>query len=106
MTSKKILEIACFNLESALIAQAAGADRIELCENYDVGGNSPSVKNITTARERITIPLHVIIRPRPEDFGDPFLLSPAMQIHWHGWNRVRRPYKRKGNRYYSLHPVD
>lgn len=82
MTSKKILEIACFNLESALIAQAAGADRIELCENYDVGGNSPSVKNITTARERITIPLHVIIRPRPEDFGDPFLLSPAHDFNY------------------------
>lgn len=27
----KKIEIACFNLDSALIAQKAGADRVELC---------------------------------------------------------------------------
>ena len=37
-----VLEIACFNLESCLIAQQAGAIRIELCSDYQVGGITPS----------------------------------------------------------------
>ena len=64
----KILEIACFDLESALIAQAAGTDRIELCVNYSVGGLTPSNELITEARKKIHIPMHVIIRPRAGDF--------------------------------------
>jgi copper homeostasis protein len=88
MASAK-LEIACFNIESAVIAQNAGADRIELCENYEAGGYSPSVQNIQQAREKIKIPLHVMIRPRPNDFDHPFVLSapdafnyPEMEIQW------------------------
>ncbi len=61
---KRILEIACFNIESAIIAQAAGADRIELCEDYLSGGLTPSEKLILDSRKKINIPIHVIIRPR------------------------------------------
>jgi len=68
MITGKILEIACFSLESALLAQAAGADRIELCESYESGGITPSYQLIKEAREKIKIPLHVIIRPRGGDF--------------------------------------
>jgi copper homeostasis protein len=64
----KLLEIACFNLHSALIAQASGADRIELCEDYEAGGLTPSHANIKEARKQIHIPLHVIIRPHKENF--------------------------------------
>lgn len=63
-----LLEIACFNLNAALIAQDAGADRIELCQNYKAGGITPSLKVLKEARKRITIPLYVIIRPRAGDF--------------------------------------
>lgn len=64
----KILEIACFDLVSAELAAAAGADRIELCENYVKGGLTPLNEIILSARERIKIPLHVMIRPRGGDF--------------------------------------
>jgi copper homeostasis protein len=59
-----LLEIACFNLESALIAQRAGADRIELCEDYSCGGVTPSFETIIEARKKISIPLFVMIHPR------------------------------------------
>jgi copper homeostasis protein len=59
-----LLEIACFNLESALIAQRAGADRIELCEDYSCGGITPSFETIIDARKKISIPVFVMIHPR------------------------------------------
>lgn len=65
---KKILEIACFNLSSALIAQEAGANRIELCENYHEGGITPVDELINEARKKIKIELYVIIRPRAGNF--------------------------------------
>jgi copper homeostasis protein len=65
---EKILEIACFNLESALIAQSSGADRIELCEDYEQGGITPSEDLVIEVRNRIKIPIHVIVRPRGGDF--------------------------------------
>ena len=37
------LEIACFNLNSALIAQENGVDRIELCDGFEVGGTTPNI---------------------------------------------------------------
>lgn len=64
----KILEIAAFNIQSALTAQAAGADRIELCDNYSDGGTTPSYGILKTAIEKISIPVFPIIRPRGGDF--------------------------------------
>ncbi len=61
-------EIACFNLESCLIAQKAGAHRIELCENYKAGGITPSENLIIDARKNLQIPLFVMIRPRGGNF--------------------------------------
>lgn len=62
------LEIACFNLASALIAEKAGADRIELCENIKVGGITPHYKLLDEARAKICIPIFVMIRPRAGNF--------------------------------------
>lgn len=64
----KQLEIACFNLESALIAQKAGADRVELCGDMSVGGTTPSIEIIQQARENLNIDLYVMIRPRGGNF--------------------------------------
>ncbi|WP_417939690.1 copper homeostasis protein CutC [Flavobacterium sp. RS13.1] len=65
---KSQLEIACFNYESALIAQDNGADRIELCENMKFGGTTPNYILTVKVREKLSIKMHVIIRPRGGDF--------------------------------------
>jgi copper homeostasis protein len=65
---KDELEIACFNIESALIAQASGADRVELCANMKQGGTTPDFKTVEAAKEQLSIKLNVMIRPRGGDF--------------------------------------
>ena len=62
------LEICVDNIESAIAAQNAGADRIELCNNLPEGGTTPGSGTICSARNNLTIGLHVIIRPRGGDF--------------------------------------
>jgi copper homeostasis protein len=65
---KAQLEIACFNLESAVIAQENGADRVELCANRTAGGTTPDLELTKTVRDKVTIDLNVMIRPRGGDF--------------------------------------
>ncbi len=62
------LEVIGFNIESCLLAQAAGANRIELCDNPGEGGTTPSFGFIKAAREKLQIDLYPIIRPRGGDF--------------------------------------
>ncbi len=62
------LEVAANSLASALAAQAGGADRVELCENLGEGGCTPSYGSLAMTRERLRIPLYVLIRPRAGDF--------------------------------------
>ncbi len=62
------LEIAVFNVGSALLAAQAGADRLELCENPEEGGTTPSYGTLKTVKEKINIPVFPIIRPRGGDF--------------------------------------
>jgi len=62
------IEIACFNPESAVIAFENGADRIELCDGLSEGGTTPGVEVTQELREKINIPIFVMIRPRGGDF--------------------------------------
>ncbi len=62
------LEIIGFNIESCIAAQRAGANRIELCDNWYEGGTTPSYAFIKAAREKLSIELYVMIRPRGGDF--------------------------------------
>jgi copper homeostasis protein len=64
----KLLEICCFNLPSALLAQKMGAQRIELCADASGGGTTPSLGLIEWARKKVEVPLYPIIRPREGDF--------------------------------------
>lgn len=62
------LEIACFNLESTVIAQENGADRVELCTEMEVGGTTPDFEITKQVRDLLTIDLNVMIRPRGGNF--------------------------------------
>ncbi|MET3036941.1 copper homeostasis protein CutC [Chryseobacterium sp. NRRL B-14859] len=62
------IEIACFNPESAMIAFENGADRIELCDGLSEGGTTPELETTKKLREKINIPIFVMIRPRGGDF--------------------------------------
>jgi len=64
----RILEIAANSVASALAAQEGGADRIELVGALELGGLTPSYATIALARERLRIPVYVLIRPRAGDF--------------------------------------
>jgi copper homeostasis protein len=66
--TRPILEIAAKSLGSALAAQEGGADRIELCDNLGEGGTTPSYGTLAITRDRLRIPLYVLIRPRAGDF--------------------------------------
>ncbi len=65
---KYVLEVIAFTIESVLIAQRSGAHRIELCDNPGEGGTTPSYGMIKTAREKTSLQLFPIIRPRGGDF--------------------------------------
>lgn len=62
------LEVIAYNIESCIIAQENGADRIELCANPGEGGTTPSFGMIRAAKEKCSIPVFVMIRPRGGDF--------------------------------------
>ena len=64
-----VLEIAANSLASALAAQEGGASRIELCAALELGGLTPSPGQIALVREKLSIAVHVLIRPRAGDFA-------------------------------------
>ncbi len=66
--SKVTLEIAVFSVQSALDAIQAGAHRIELCENPNEGGTTPSKGSLIAMSKQQTVPVFPIIRPRGGDF--------------------------------------
>ncbi len=63
-----ILEICTDTLASSIIAEQAGADRIELCADLCVGGTTPSAGLVRQIKEKLHIPIAMMIRPRAGDF--------------------------------------
>ncbi|MCA0400934.1 MAG: copper homeostasis protein CutC [Proteobacteria bacterium] len=67
MTSP-LIELCVEGVDGVLAAEAAGADRVELCASLLEGGLTPSLGIIRVALERARIPVYPIIRPRGGDF--------------------------------------
>ncbi len=63
-----LLEIAVFNMDSALLAAASNADRLEICDNIYDGGTTPSHTFLEMAAKKFSIPVFPMIRPRGGDF--------------------------------------
>jgi copper homeostasis protein len=63
-----VVEAAVETLDSALAAERAGADRIELCVNLSDGGTTPGARLIGDIVQRMQLPVFVLIRPRAGDF--------------------------------------
>ena len=61
-------EVCSGTLQSALNAQEAGAQRVELCSALGLGGITPSYGFIEQARRRLRTDINVLIRPRQGDF--------------------------------------
>src|SRR5215216_6144683 len=68
MPVKRIFEVCAFNIQSAIIAERAGAARVELCDNPIEGGTTPSYGTIKQVRDKIGIDLFPIIRPRSGNY--------------------------------------
>jgi copper homeostasis protein len=64
-----IVEICVSDVPTALAAEAAGADRLELCADLGQGGTTPSLGTIEVALRTLSrAAVRVMVRPRGGDF--------------------------------------
>lgn len=63
-----LVEVSVATVGSAVLAESAGAGRLELCADLVEGGVTPSIGMLMRVRERVPLPLFVLIRPRGGDF--------------------------------------
>ncbi len=63
-----LLEVCANSYQSAINAEKAGAHRIELCSELAIGGITPSYGLLKKVMNHLSIPVHVLIRPRSGDF--------------------------------------
>ena len=62
------VECCANSVQSGIQGALGGANRIELCSNLESGGITPLRKDIQKAKKLLTIPVHILIRPRAGDF--------------------------------------
>jgi copper homeostasis protein len=66
--AKVLIEAPVFTIEAAMLAAEYGIDRLELCSDFAEGGETPSVGALAFLKEKLDIPIFVMIRPRGGDF--------------------------------------
>lgn len=62
------LEVCVDSLEGALMAEAAGATRIELSQQLEVGGLTPPLKLVADVCRNVKLPIIVLVRCKPGNF--------------------------------------
>ncbi|MFK3979054.1 copper homeostasis protein CutC [Micromonospora sp. NPDC050397] len=63
------VEICVGDVPSALVAEGAGADRVELCADLGQGGTTPSIGAVAVALRTLhRVGVRVMVRPRGGDF--------------------------------------
>lgn len=68
MKANYILECCVDSVASAISAEKGGADRLELCANLIIGGTTPPLSLFHEVKKAVSIPIHVLLRPRFGDF--------------------------------------
>jgi copper homeostasis protein len=63
-----VVEVCAFSLESCLAAELGGAKRVELCASLYEGGTTPSAGIIKLVKQKTSLEIHAMIRPRGGDF--------------------------------------
>ena len=63
-----LLEICCGSAEDAVEAALGGANRVELNNSLFLGGLTPSIGTLEVAREKLSIPIMAMVRPRAGGF--------------------------------------
>ncbi|MDL2224804.1 copper homeostasis protein CutC [Eubacteriales bacterium OttesenSCG-928-M02] len=58
------LEVCCGSVDGCIIAQNAGADRIELNHALELGGTTPSIGTLVESKKHTNIPIVCMVRPR------------------------------------------
>ena len=63
-----MLEICTFSLESAFLAAESGADRLEVCIDYESGGLTPPFEWVYSLKRTIATPIFVMLRENANSF--------------------------------------
>tara|TARA_B100000900_G_scaffold67186_1_gene52348 strand:+ start:34 stop:657 length:624 start_codon:yes stop_codon:yes gene_type:complete len=63
-----IIEVCAESYEYTLMAEKAGADRIELCKDLHLDGLTPDYESAKRTIDALKIPVFILIRPRAGDF--------------------------------------
>ena len=67
---REIIKEACVEtFEEAILAEKKGADRVELCSRLDLDGLTPERKIVEKVLGALSIPIKIMIRPRPGNFS-------------------------------------
>lgn len=66
---RPVVEVCVGSERTARAALAAGADRLEVCAELDVGGTTPTAGALRTVLEQAQVDVRVMIRPRGGDFA-------------------------------------
>lgn len=68
LSGRVILEVCVSSIDDAVVAQANGADRLELNQSLELGGLTPSIGLMEEVRDCVSIPVIAMVRPRASGF--------------------------------------